>query len=111
MLDHIDYVVENFGVEHVAIGTDWAYTSQNAPREYEKIPKRPKTRARWGALWPPEKFITKPEQRLSMEWTNWPLFTVGLVQRGYSDDEIQKIIGGNVLRVAKIHEKRFKSSA
>jgi membrane dipeptidase len=40
-------------------------------------------------------------QRLSLAWTNWPLFTVGLVQRGYSDDDIQKILGGNVLRVAR----------
>ena len=37
-------------------------------------------------------------------WTNWPLFTVGLVQRGYSDDEIRKIIGGNVLRVMRESE-------
>ena len=37
----------------------------------------------------------------SLAWTNWPLFTVGLVQRGYSDDEIRKIIGGNVMRVAR----------
>jgi membrane dipeptidase len=37
----------------------------------------------------------------SLAWTNWPLFTVGLDQRGYSDDDIRKIIGGNVMRVAK----------
>jgi membrane dipeptidase len=37
--------------------------------------------------------------RKSLAWTNWPLFTVGLVQRGHSDEDIQKIIGGNVLRV------------
>ena len=37
----------------------------------------------------------------SLAWTNWPLFTVGLVQRGYSDEEIQKILGGNMLRVAR----------
>ena len=36
-----------------------------------------------------------------MAWGNWPLFTVGLVQRGFTDDEIRKIIGGNVLRVAE----------
>jgi membrane dipeptidase len=36
-----------------------------------------------------------------MAWTNWPLFAVGLVKRGYSDDDIRKIIGGNVLRVAR----------
>jgi membrane dipeptidase len=35
----------------------------------------------------------------SMAWTNWPLFTVGLVQRGHSDENIRKIIGGNVMRV------------
>ncbi|MBR2721021.1 MAG: membrane dipeptidase, partial [Lentisphaeria bacterium] len=35
----------------------------------------------------------------SVNWMNWPLYTVGLVQRGFSDEEIRKIIGGNVLRV------------
>jgi membrane dipeptidase len=29
------------------------------------------------------------------------LFTVGLVQRGYSDETIQQILGGNVLRVCR----------
>jgi len=101
MLDHIDHVVENFGADHVAIGTDVAYISRNMDPEYKKVPKLPKTRKHWEELWPPERFVTKPEQRLSMAWTNWPLFTVGLVQRGYSDEEIQKIIGGNVLRVAR----------
>ena len=29
------------------------------------------------------------------------MFTVGMVQRGYSDDDIRKILGGNILRVAR----------
>ena len=29
------------------------------------------------------------------------MFTVGMVQRGYSDTDIQQILGGNVLRVAR----------
>jgi membrane dipeptidase len=37
----------------------------------------------------------------SPAWTNWPLFTTGLVQRGYSDDDIRKILGLNMLRVAQ----------
>ena len=37
----------------------------------------------------------------TMDWTNWPYFTVGLVCRGLSDGEIRKIIGGNFLRLAK----------
>ncbi|MGH2371380.1 MAG: dipeptidase, partial [Chloroflexota bacterium] len=43
----------------------------------------------------------QPHQQQSLAWTNWPLFTVGLVQRGYSDADIQQILGGNVLRVAR----------
>jgi membrane dipeptidase len=35
----------------------------------------------------------------SVSWLNWPMFTVGLVQRGFTDEEIRKIIGGNVIRV------------
>ena len=37
----------------------------------------------------------------SLAWTNWPLFTVGLVQRGYGEEDIRKILGGNILRVAR----------
>jgi membrane dipeptidase len=40
-------------------------------------------------------------ERRGLAWTNWPLITVGLVQRGHSDAAIRKIIGGNVLRVAR----------
>jgi membrane dipeptidase len=37
----------------------------------------------------------------SLAWTNWPLFTVGMAQRGYRDDDIRKILGLNMLRVAQ----------
>jgi membrane dipeptidase len=100
-LDHIDYAAKRFGVEHVAIGTDVAYQSRNAAEENRKVPRRGRTRTRWAALWPDDPFVTTAEARASLAWTNWPLFTVGLVQRGYTDDEIRKILGGNVLRVAK----------
>jgi len=36
-----------------------------------------------------------------MDWTNWPYWTVGLVCKGLSDEEIQKVIGGNYLRYAE----------
>ena len=36
-----------------------------------------------------------------LDWTNWPYWTVGLVCKGHSDEEIQKIIGGNFLRYAR----------
>ena len=103
-MKHIDYVVKKFGYKHVAIGTDVAYSSQYSARE-SKIAasaNRSVGRTRWEALWPAEAgFQAKPEMQRSLAWTNWPLFTVGMVQMGYSDDNIQKILSGNALRVAK----------
>ncbi len=100
-LDHVDYVVKKFGADHVAIGTDVAYSSQNVAEENRKVVSPPRQRTRFGALWPPDDYKTTPSATQSLAWTNWPLFTVGLVQRGHSDEVIQKIIGGNVMRVAR----------
>lgn len=101
LLDHIDHVTKTFGADHVAIGTDVAYTSQNAAAEQKKVPRSGKKRDEFRSLWPKDDYATTAEATQSIAWTNWPLFTVGLVQRGYSDDDIRKIIGGNVMRVAK----------
>ena len=35
-----------------------------------------------------------------LDWTNWPYLTVGLLCRGFSSDDVRKIIGGNYLRYA-----------
>ena len=105
MLDHLDYAVRRFGAEHVAIGTDVAYTSRNMAAEAKKVPTTNlrsvpgPTRARWESFWPPGS-LDFAGQPLSLAWTNWPLFTVGMVQRGYSDDDVRRILGGNVMRVA-----------
>jgi membrane dipeptidase len=106
-LDHIDYAVKKFGAEHVAIGPDVAYISRNEVAERAKIPKRegrsPLALAatRWEHLWPPDDFRPAPHAGQSLAWTNWPLFTVGMVQRGHSDETIRKILGENVLRVMR----------
>lgn len=101
-LDHIDYLVKLIGIDHVAIGTDIAYTSRNEAGQRKKMPKNPrKSRLKWASLWPANAFAPAPGSRDSLMWTNWPLFTVGLVQRGYKDDDIKKILGENVLRVTR----------
>ena len=101
LLDHIDYVIKKFGDDHVAIGTDVAYTSQNDSIERKKVPRRPKPRTAFRMLWPKDDFKTTGTMTESLAWTNWPLFTVGLVQRGHSDETIRKVLGGNVMRVAE----------
>ena len=100
MMDHIEYVARKFGVDHVAIGTDRSTSLAPLETELKPFPAR--------AIW--EKFTPDPgdggskvtdEQFRSICFTNWPIFTIGLVQRGFKDEEIRKIIGGNVLRVLK----------
>lgn len=102
-LDHIEYMVKLVGPDHVAIGTDNWYMSPRDAGEWRKVPPRHKGRKPWYSLWPPapEGFEKTPKQRRSTAWTNWPLFTVGMVQRGIGDEQIRKILGLNVLRVAK----------
>jgi membrane dipeptidase len=67
LVDHIAYVAELVGVEHVGIGSD-----------YDGM----------GAIVPVPGDISR-----------LPDITVALMQRGFSDDEIQMIWGGNFLRV------------
>lgn len=95
-LDHIDYAADLIGVDRIGIGTD---TGHREPR-----PKIPRERVWWTGF-KPEHLELGPEMRAdesssgSTAWVNWPYYTVGLVSRGYSDQEIQKIIGGNFLRI------------
>ncbi len=107
-LDHIDYAVKKFGADHVAIGVDTGYASRNGAAERAKVKPRANgtsplsaTGPRWEHLWPVDPFKQTPQGALSIAWTNWPLFTVGMVQRGHSDETIRKILGENTLRVAR----------
>jgi len=99
MLDHIEHLVKRYGADHVAIGTDIAYIPRGAEAEYRKMGRRPKSRGRYESFWPPGALDSGSHP--SLAWTNWPMFTVGMVQRGISDTDIQKVLGGNVMRVAR----------
>jgi membrane dipeptidase len=94
-LDHIDYVVELVGVDHVGIGTDW-----------------PMPQTKWMAL-AFKKHVAptigfKKGDGPSIEYVHgikdyrdFSNVTAGLLSRGYSDDDIVKIIGGNWMRVLR----------
>ncbi len=110
-LDHIDHVVKTVGAAGAAIGTDNNHQSRHLDLAgVEALLKDRKTHRPFAGLWPENEPLFDPRwqedpMRSSLAWTNWPLFTVGLVQRGYKDDEIRAIIGGNVMRVMEAAEK------
>ncbi len=72
MIDHIDYIVQRIGVDHVGIGTDFNHGS--SIEGYEDAG---------------DSFAV----------------TLGLVRRGYSAEDIEKIWGGNFLRVLREAER------
>jgi membrane dipeptidase len=103
-LDHVEYAVELVGIDHVGIGTNNRYRPFN-PSKTNTLVKQmwqsPDSGIDWwlGRRAPISTTNIDETQTGSLTWINWPYFTVGLVTRGYSDDEIQKIIGGNFLRI------------
>jgi len=102
MMDHLDHLIKKFGASHAAIGCDVAYTSRYDKDERAKLLKAPSGSAdKWEHLWPKDDYQTTIEAEQSVAWTNWPLFTLGLIMRGHSDEVIQRVIGGNMLRVLK----------
>lgn len=91
VIDHVDHVVKLVGVDHVAIGTDTLFGDHVGSH------KASRAQGVEGGGKMVKEFhashidcIENPGQ--------WPNITRALVARGYSDEDIKKIIGGNVLR-------------
>lgn len=73
LLDHLDYIVQLIGVDHVGLGSDFDGIS-SSPQQLDDV-------------------------------TGLPLITKALMERGYKKREIQKILGGNFIRVFKANMK------
>ncbi|MEZ5402447.1 MAG: dipeptidase [Bryobacteraceae bacterium] len=73
LVDHLDYIAKNIGVDHVGLGSDFDGVSGMVPRGMEDVSK-------------------------------YPAIVRGLMARGYSDEEIRKIMGMNLIRVMKANE-------
>ena len=105
MLKHIRYIADLVGSRHVGIGTDTMYMhlwpTSDQISNYENAEYSDRWWGNWSE-WPnPNKNVPVPNETHygSLGWLDWPLFTVGLVQNGFSDEEIGHILGQNFLRV------------
>ncbi len=106
LLDHVDHAVRTVGADHVAIGTDISVLLPASPGD-APVASAGRVAPRYESYWPADAFAFPTEPRMldSLAWTNWPLFTVGLVQRGHRDEAIRRILGQNLLRVLRAHEQ------
>lgn len=85
-MDHIDYVVRLVGSDHVAMGLNIIVHSEGFSADFFD-----KGNVEYTSMWLPglEDVDKMPE------------VTKRLIQRGYSDEDIAKIMGGNILRVLR----------
>jgi len=82
LVDHISHIADLVGVDHVGLGLDFVKDD--------------------GPLYPEDEIFGVGENRLVPEFENeddLPNITECMVKRGFRDDEILKILGGNFLRL------------
>ena len=101
VLDQIDHVVEVAGVDHVGIGSD--LSDKHFEKNISTGGGFGERHARLTEEHPEVFSSTSPEEFEPPEGldrhTKMQNLTRGLVSRGYSDEEIRKILGGNFLRL------------
>jgi membrane dipeptidase len=95
-LDHIDYIANLVGWEHVGIGTDWPMALPKSILEEVFVQFSLKAGFR-----PDKDRIEEVVANLDGfdDYRDFPNVTRGLVKRGYSEEQIRGILGENFLRV------------
>jgi membrane dipeptidase len=99
MLDHIDYAVNLVGIEHVGIGTDVAGLHHYPEPIMEKMFREDLPVHGWRngdvvKAWHTFKAEWERLEHLNMGYRN---IIRGLISRGYSDQDVEQIVGGNFL--------------
>lgn len=90
-IDHIDHIVKLVGIEHAGIGTDSDLAGYDAlpPELYEQLKAGYKASYAF-------------RDKIDIEGLDHPRkiydLTEGLIRRGYSDDNIRAVLGGNFHR-------------
>lgn len=99
VVDHFEHVVRLVGVDHVGIGSDLDIEGFGSPRVPPGQPVGPSSQPnfeRYHAYFSDEGYV-------HIEGLNHPKrvfdLTEGLIRRGFDDEEIRLMLGGNVQRV------------
>ena len=86
VVDHIERVAEVAGIDHVGLGPDFV------DDYYQQV--------YGGWILPPELAGEYPHAEVSRP-SDLPKITEAMVRRGFSDADVRKVLGGNVLRVLR----------
>jgi membrane dipeptidase len=89
LIRHIDYAVQLIGPQHVGLGLDYVFDVSELEEFVRKYPER---------------FSAAPRPRgsyVQVEPERFPIIAERLLKMGYSDSDVQGIMGHNNLRVAR----------
>jgi len=86
LVDHIDYVAQLVGPQHVGLGLDYVYDLPTFELFVSRMPER----------YPPDAGYADMAQ---LELEDIPRITAELLRRGYAEKEVRGILGENWLRV------------
>jgi len=92
--------VQQVGIDHVGLGVDyyWGQVGVASDEEAMKTYEEAVREGRWSAAYPPPPHHYPKE--VATPRSLWKL-TERLLERGYGEADIRKIIGGNWLRVMR----------
>ncbi|SAK48391.1 membrane dipeptidase [Caballeronia pedi] len=99
LLDHVSYIASLVGVDHVGIGFDYFGGQQPfvSDEEANQIYRSFIDAGKW------DPNVTPPPTQLYPEGLDTPAYmanlTPALIRRGFSEQEVKKILGGNWMRV------------
>ncbi|TXK85948.1 dipeptidase [Paenibacillus sp. N3.4] len=96
---HIDYMVELVGIDHVGLGIDY-FTGMDPITPLAVVEAMYKSFVDFGA-WTPKSYSPPPYYYpTGMETpTGYPKLTARLLERGYKEEDVRKILGDNWVRV------------
>ena len=89
LIKHIDYSVQLIGPQHVGLGLDYVFDLSELEEYVQRCPES----------FPAE--IREPGGYTQVEPERFPVIAEKLLKRGYSETDVQAIMGHNNLRVAR----------
>ena len=89
LLRHIDYAVQLIGPKHVGLGLDYVFDVSELEELVQKNPEK----------FPPA--LQQAGSYLQVEPERFPIIAERLLKMGYSETDVQDIMGHNNLRVAR----------